>query len=346
MSTSHDDAPARILILRFSHLGDVVQTLPMVHALARAYPTSTLAFATQTTYAPLLEPLPQLSQVLTFERSGGARAWLDLRRSLLAFAPTWSIDCQGNWKSASAARLSGASRRIGLALEHWREPSARWLATELAPAPTEPVLHAVDRVLNLVEHVTGSAAPEFDLALTPAERKRAEVLLGGVERPLVLHAAKPADIRSWPPERFVGLASALADAGRDVLLLAGPDEAPLRAFFAAIAPHPRITALPDGLNLRTLSALLTIAAERGGRMVGCDSGPSHIAAAVGLPVLLLHGPQDPARTGPYPTTSHEHLTAANDLPCRPCLERACNNPDGPVCMEDLSVNEVQDALLV
>jgi len=345
MSTSFADSPARILILRFSHLGDVVQTLPIVHALARTFPASRLAFATQVEYAPLLEPLPQLSEVLTFDREGGARAWLELRRALLAFAPTWTVDCQGNWKSASAARLSGAGRRIGLALEHWREPSARWLTTELAPSPAEPVVHAVDRVRNLAEHVSGRSEPVFDLALTPAERDRAQALLAAAVRPLVLHTAKPDDIRSWAPERFVGLAAALADAGRDVLLLAGPDEAPLRAQLAALEPHPRITVLPDGLHLRTLAALLAAAAERGGRMVGCDSGPSHLAAAVGLPVLLLHGPQDPARTGPYPATSHAHLTATADLPCRPCLERTCSNPNGPVCLEDLTIDEVQGALL-
>lgn len=347
-------APERILFVRFSHLGDVIQALPVIHAVARAFPAATLAFATQAAYAPLFAPLPELERVITFDRQGGPAAWLHWRRDVRAFAPTWTIDCQGNWKSAWAAWLSGAKRRSGLCVEHWRERSARHLANDLATGFVEhestlanTSLHAVERQLNLARHVIGEehVPARFDLALSAEELARGRALLGDAERPALLHLAKPGDPRSWPAESFLALAQKLAASGRATYLLAGPDEVRLRPQLQALAPAPNLHVLAATPDLRTLAALLAVAAERKGVLVGCDSGPSHLAAAVGLPVVHLHGPQDPARTGPYPPDAHVHLTAGRELDCRPCLARTCAHPEGPVCMSELRVDEVFDALL-
>lgn len=356
--------PSRILFVRFSHLGDVIQSLPVVHAVARAWPEARLAFATQAAYAPLLAGLPQLERVLTFDREGGPGAWWHFRRDARAFGPTWAIDCQGNWKSAWATWLSGARRRSGLAREHWREGSARVLCNDLVPDGSRAV-HAVERQLALARHVTAQAgtwpaldsAPAldatcaleanrtlFDLALTADELHAGRALLGTAEHPALLHLAKPGDPRSWPAERFLELAQALAARGRATLVLAGPDEAELRPTLAALPRMPHLHVLGESPDLRTLAALFAAAAERGGTLVGCDSGPSHLAAAVGLPVVHLFGPQAPERTGPWPASAHVHVTAERELACRPCLARECALSEGPVCLGELRVEAVLAAL--
>lgn len=349
-------ASLRILFVRFSHLGDVLHALPVVHAVRRALPEATLAFATQESYAPLVGGLPGIERVVPFDRDGGWRAWVHFRRDVRAFGPTWAIDCQGNWKSGWATWLSGAGRRSGLARSQWRERGARRLCNDLVPEAEAGGPHAVDRQLALARHVVGGEpfpgvaagfagnGERFGLGLTAGELADGRARLGDAPRPVLLHLAKPGDPRSWPSVHFIALAQRLAEAGRRVFLLAGPDEASLAGELGALPRVPGLTVIAGGLELRALAALFAAAAEAGGQLVGCDSGPSHLAAAVGLPVVHLFGPQDPERTGPYPPAAHVHLTAGLELGCRPCLARSCGRPGGAVCLEELGVEEVFAAL--
>ena len=135
---NHVRSPDRILLVRFSHLGDVVCALPLYHALRSAFPGARLAWATQAEFAPLIEPLPGLERVIRLDRRGGLRAVRRLRQSMRAFNPDLSVDAQGNYKSAVAALLSGAPRRVGSHPRDWREVSARHLATERAPLADGP----------------------------------------------------------------------------------------------------------------------------------------------------------------------------------------------------------------
>lgn len=343
--------------MRLSHLGDLIHALPVWNAVARAFPDAEMAFATQPAYAQLLRGLPRLGRIVTFERDGGLAAWWRFRRQARAWRPTWTIDCQGNWKGAIATWVSGAPRRSGLAPSDWREKSARRLCNDLASDDDRATGqdHAVDRQLALARHVTGApAAADFDLGLTRAERERGRAaLFARLPRtahgaPLLLHLARPGDPRSWPALSFFELAREAAEAGRPVLVLGGPNEAPL----AAAAPSLTGVHTEIGtFDLRALAGLFAAAAEAGATLVACDSGPAHLAAAVGLAVHLLHGPQDPQRTGPWPPpgrqdfpSSHRTQSAAIELACRPCISRTCVNPLGPRCLEELNSAEVSARL--
>jgi heptosyltransferase-1 len=355
------DPPERILLVRLSHLGDVVHALPVWHAVARAFPTARLAFATQPAYAPLLEGLERLEAIVPFDRGGGLGAWWRFRRSVRRFRPTWTIDCQGNWKGAMATRLSGAPRRSGLAPSLWREPSARRLLNDLAPEAAAPPMtsHAGERQLSLARHVVGhEGEPNFGLDLTAEEldvghRTLAHCLaatgrVGSSPPPLLLHLARPGDPRSWPAAEFFELARLAADAGWPVLILGGPDERDLVPEAMRMAELPGIHAELGTLALRPLAALFAAASARGGRLVACDSGPAHLAAATALCVHLLFGPQSPARTGPWPPAEpdglHSAQTSALDLDCRPCLLRACPKTRGAECLFALDAAEVFRAL--
>jgi len=345
--------PDRILIVRLSHLGDVVHALGVFHALHAAYPRAAIAWAIQEEFAELVAPLPGLARVLVFRRRGGPLAWWRLRRSLREFAPDWTIDAQGNAKSAAASWLSGARRRSAPARSDWQEPWAAWTAGEHGPASSGP--HAMDRMAAIAAHVAPSSGDlRLDAALS-AEEERAGTsaleahLPRAGDAPVLLHLSSTEDVRAWPVEHWRELARGLRAAGRGVLVLSGPAERRIGEELARhLAPDPGITHWIGQRGLRALAGVFAAAARRGVPLVACDSGPMHLAAAHGVRVVVLEGPQDAARTGPWapPAGRVRHGVVRNpDGPaCAPCLRRTCGHPEGPVCLRGLRPEAVLAAL--
>ncbi|MBK7874339.1 MAG: glycosyltransferase family 9 protein [Planctomycetes bacterium] len=233
-------SPRRILLVRLSHLGDVVHALPVFHALRAAHPEAAVAWAVQKEFAGLLRGLPGLARVIEFDRRGGLRAWNALRRELAAFDPDWAVDAQGNLKSAVATRISGAPIRTGLARSDWRERAGAWLVTEHADPARGP--HAIERMQALVLRVAGPRTGlRFDPALTADElaREAAEEPRALDDAEVLVHLATPGDVRSWPAERFVELGRALAERGTRAVFVSGPAEVELgRALAGELANAP------------------------------------------------------------------------------------------------------------
>lgn len=348
----------RILLVRLSHLGDVVHALPVFHALRVTHAQARIAWVVQREFAPLLEGLPGLDELLVFERRGGVRAWLGLSQRLERFDASWAVDAQGNLKSAMVALASRAPRRSGYAWRDWRERAGALSLTDAAPPAVAPgeVAHAVDRSLALARHVAGRAVPaRFDVGLSAEERAQGRAALArrapaGDGRLVLLALAREQDLRAWPRAHAASLARALSAAGLRTLVLSGPGEAHEGELTEAeLAGLPRVGHWVGQRGLRELAALFAAAAEQGARFVGCDSGPLHLAAASGLPCVALHGPQDPRRTGPWPPPSrpgstHQCVGAAQPPACAPCLARRCTHARGPVCMGELAPQRVLAAL--
>jgi ADP-heptose:LPS heptosyltransferase len=336
-------SPHRILIVRLSHLGDVVHALPVFHALRAAHPRAEIGWAVQPEFAGLLDRLPGLARVFLFERGRGARAWLRLLSGIREWAPDWAVDAQGNAKSALATVGSGAGRRSGMHPRDWREPFAARVMTDHADAAAGAATHAMDKMLALAAHVApGSMPRRADPALSKEELKagrgRLADLAGTTADPVtLLHVSSPEDVRSWPIASFESLARGLAARGERALVISGPqEEAEGRALAERTAGVARLSHWIGQRGLRELAGVLAAAAERGGRIVACDSGPMHLAAAVGLPVVCLEGPQDGRRTGPWPPALHRSVRTSSPPPCAPCLARRCDHPEGRVCMERIS----------
>ncbi len=344
--------PQRIVLVRLSHLGDVVHALPVFHALRARWPDAALGWAVQSEFAGLVRGLPGLDATFAFERRGGARAWLRLWRALRSFRPDLAVDAQGNLKSAAATWGSGAPRRVGLARVDWQERPAALALTESAPPAAGP--HAMHRMLALARHLGADpGAPRTDPALDPAERAAGAALadeLLGTGDAVLLHLAAQRDVRAWPPASFGALARLLLDAGRPVLVLGGPaEEDEARTLEAQLGPRAGLAWWHGTKDLRLLAALFAAAGERGARLVGCDSGPMHLAAASGLPVVLLAGPRDPARTGPWPTpdepgSPHRVVRTPEPPDCEPCLSARCRHLEGAVCMSGIAPARVLAAL--
>lgn len=324
--------PERILVVRLSHLGDIAQAIPLIHALRDRWPSAEIGWAVQPEFADLIEPL---ATILPFDRRGGLGAWRRLRSAARRFGADLVIDAQGNWKSALVALIAARGprpcRRVAFARSQWQEPlAARLLRPELAPPSVGP--HLVERVLGLAAHVTGQAStPRLDPALTGEELERGARLLGsGADAsPVLLHPGVVGDPRSWPVDSFKQLAEELLQRDVEVAVISGPgEEAAGRELERAL---PRAHHVVGQRGLRTLAGTLRAAAERRGCLVAGDSGPSHVAASVGLPVVLLAGPEDPARTGPWPPApAAEHLVPGPTWRPRPVSEVAVTDALGAV----------------
>jgi heptosyltransferase-1 len=327
-----DEALRRILLVRTSALGDVVHCLPVLTALRRHLPEARIAWVVEEAMAPLLAGHPDLDRTLPVRLRPWRHAPLsrrtreEARQSVAAlkdFSPDVALDLMGNHKGALLAALSGAPRVVGLARRHCREPSsALWINRPVVPktpAPAGPAtagpaaaLHAVDRGLALLT--------ALGLPAEPADFAGPRLLPGAApppdadERPYVaLHPGAGWGNKIYPPRRWGEVARHLADAaGVETRVTLAPGEEHLAQ---AVATASGGAARPvPAADLATLAGLL-----RGARLVlGGDTGPLHLAHALGAPVLLLHGPTDPRRHGPYGAPGRALWEA---LPCSFCYKR-------------------------
>ena len=345
--------PRNVLLVRLSHLGDVVQTLPLYHALREAWPGARVAWVVQTEFRELVAGLCGLDRVLTFERRGGLWAWAGLRREMAAFGGADGVDlvvdAQGNWKSAAVVALARGRRSVGYAPGDRRERSSALVTAEWAP-PAARGAHALERALGLAAHLVSRPLPELlsrarlDADLTPAELAEGRARLAALcpsGAPLLLHLGRPDDPRTWPADHMAHLARSAARVGWSVVVISGPAEAALGAELQrGLSGEPNVRHWVAQRGPRTFAALCTAAAHSANhtaaRFVGADSAPLHLAASTGLPCLLLAGPQDPTLTGPWPPSHHESLTAAPSPPCQPCLARRCIHPKGAICLSELA----------
>lgn len=335
------DGARRILLIKPSALGDVVHALPVVATLKRRYPEIPLDWLIEEEAAPLVEGHPAVAEFVV----SGRRRWQrqlkhpgtipGVLREIRVFARKVRgrydavLDLQGLLKSAVYVLAANAPIRVGLA--DGRE-GATWVLTHRVPVPPQPV-HAVERYLALAAAVDAAeVARDFTISVAPADVTVAEGVLAGLPRPIVvLHPAARWPTKLWESARWRDLASALRRDGAGVVVTgAAGDRAMAGAIGEGLNPAPR--SLAGRVSLKQLAAVLRSA----DLMITVDSGPMHIAAAVGTPVLALFGATDPARTGPLGPGCVLHRR----LPCSPCLQRRCAIADTLRCMRDIDVPEV------
>jgi lipopolysaccharide heptosyltransferase I len=340
------DGARRILLIKPSALGDVVHALPVAATLHQRYPNAGLDWLVEEEAADIVRGHPALSDVVV----SGRRRWVEALRGGRQIARTVGeirrfvaelrrrrydavLDLQGLFKSALYVLATRSPIRIGFA--EGRE-GAPWVLTQRIVAPPQPV-HAVERYLALAA-AAGATEPvrEFHIALTPESRAVAESVLRGCGRPLVvLHPAARWRTKLWEVERWRELAATLLAEGVGVLITGGrEDEAMAAEINAGLEPAP--LSLVGRFSLKELAAILGAV----DLMVTVDSGPMHMAAAMGTPVVALFGPTDPLRTGPLGPGA----VLRQQMPCSPCLQRRCRIADVHRCMRDLGVTEVLTAV--
>lgn len=336
--------PKRILLIKPSSLGDIVHALPVLAGLRERYPHAHIAWLVNTSFRTLLDDHPLLDEVIPFDRKrygrmlrspAATRAFLDFTRELRARRFELVIDLQGLIRTGFLSWASGARRRVGFA-------SAREIAwafyTDLARTDRRRP-HAVDRNVQLAAALgLPVSPPRFPLGLRDEERVAARALLeaeagGPLTRfTAVVPGARWATKR-WPAARFGALVRELTESGQGpCVLLGAPDERDIAAEIVAAARPTSVIDLVGRTTLRGLAAVL----ERAERVVCCDSGPMHLAAALNRPTVALFGPTSAARTGPY--SPHADVVAP-PIYCAPCYRRRCWHHS---CMKMLAVETVAD----
>jgi heptosyltransferase-1 len=339
---------SRTLIIKPSSLGDVVQALPVLTALREAHPKAHIAWLVATVFADLLEVHPRLDQVVVFDRRryGSLGQSLGATADFLAFVEglrrekfTTVIDLQGLFRSGFLAAATGATTRVGFAAARELAPMFYTLAV---PMPHKE-MHAVDRYMALARHI-GLADPKATDHLPVSAEARAAVRQRlqaeglGPDEPVIVvspHARWPT--KQWPSERFAEVVrQAHAKTGVRAVLVGSGAAVPIARHTAEAAALARPIDLVNRTTLKEIVALVSEASA----MVTNDSGPMHVAAAVGTPVVAIFGPTSAERTGPY---GHGHRVLAGETPCRPCFRRECLYSSGPealACLTRVTAEEV------
>lgn len=336
--------PDRILLIKLSALGDVIQTLPTLEAIRRAYPQAEITWLVEEAAAPILEYHPALDSLLVSRR----RAWLAAWRQGDNWKTAWQefrrltqslrrpfdivIDVQGLLKSAVWTCLARSPRKIGF--DRTREYS--YLALNERLPPYDPDEHAVRRYLRVARHLGAAPGPaRFRLALPAGTGMDLEYVWKDKTGPLVImHPGTRWPTKHWAPEHFASLADALIQERQAQVVFTGSPAD--RALIARIREHMEMPA--EDLSGRTGLKALARLFHQANAAVTTDTGPMHLAAAVGTPVAAVFGPTAPWRTGPF---GPRHRVVRAALPCSPCFQRRCPAPD---CLTKLGLDEVLAAV--
>jgi len=325
----------RILAIRLRALGDVVLTTPALRALHRGHPGAALEVVTEPRYAPLLDGLEGVSKVWPLERTGAATVAMiaALRRRRFSLA----VDFFGNPRSAQVTAGAGAARTAGYALRGRRHAYQVTVPRDHAPAPGRRE-YAAAAHLRLAAAVGGAAdGLEARVARQPSADAEAARLLaaagvGDPARTVGLIAAGTWATKTWPLASAALLSRRLLAAGHGVVAIIGPGEEGLGARLLRLAPGTR--QLPP-CDVGALAGVLA----RLEAVVGTDSGPRHLAAALGRPTYAWFGPTHPDTWSP-PGPQHGYWQTS--LPCRACDRTACPHWS---CMPGLTPDEAADRVL-
>ena len=340
--------PGRLLIVKMSAVGDVVMTLPALKALRQAFPKARIDWLVEPAAAGLLKDHPDIDRLIISPRryfgkllkSGrhrrARRVFGVFRARLRAVKYEVVLDLQGLIKSAINVFLSRGRRKLGFAKTRER---TGWALNEKMPA-YDPDRHATLRYLDAAVYL-GAQWPDplpekyYDPPLSA--QAEAETLLapfcghGGF---VVLNPGAKWLTKRWPLEHWRGLADLCAQAGLKLVLTGGREDREMAE---------SINEAVDGqaLNLcgRTSLPVLAAVLARASAVVTADTGPMHLAAAVGGGGLALFGPTRPGRTGPF--GGHFEILRP-PLDCLGCLKKRCDRP----CLELLEPESVWERLRV
>lgn len=344
---SADAVPARILLLRLERIGDLIMALPAIRDVRALAPAAEIDLVVGSWNAPLARAVPEVTRVEVVDArwlargAGGlgplallrrAAAWRDRRYDL-------GINFEPDIRSNLMLAASGARRTAG-----WRSGGGG-PAIDLA-LDYEPGRHTTDNARRLVAAAFGrtpadTVAPRLDVP--PALTASVLADIGAsVPRPFVgVHVSGGRAIKQWPPDRFAEVARRLADEhGATIVATGGPGDREMVAAFVAALGSRRVVDASETDDLLRSAALLA----QLDLLVTGDTGPMHLAAAVGTPVVAVFGPSDPAR---YAPSGPRDRVVRVDLPCSPC-NRIRQPParcvgHTPDCLVHVTVDAVYDA---
>lgn len=319
-------APERLLIVLLGAIGDVVCGMPLVQRLRAGWAATRIAWAVEPAAAPLLQTHPGVDELIVFRRGEGAAALIEFLRAVRASRPDLTLDLQRHFKSGLTSWWSGAPQRVGFHWQNSREGNRLFNTASIEPV--RDFTPKLSHFLRFADMLDVPPVPvSFGLAATAPERQAvAPILDRAGERFAALYVGSTWASRKWLPAETAELCRELAGRGLGVVLVGGRGDVSFaHAVLAAGAGD-----VVDCVGLTSLREVIAIM-ERAAVAIGPDSGPMHIATAVGTPVIGLFGPTSPLRSGPW---GWHHLVIRGDVPCAPCYLPRC--PIGQLCMQRIT----------
>lgn len=323
-----------ILIVKLSAIGDVIHALPVAPILKQRFPAARITWVVEKPAYDLLTNNPYIDEIILFDKPkfkslGGILAnGRELAKPLRARQFDLALDLQGLFKSAAIVWLSGAPKRLGYC--NMRELS-HWVSTPVIGPHCQG--HVVDRYLDVVRALGCEViqSVQFPLFITEQEAQAAEAIAAQAglrqgTRYAVLAPGTNWATKCWPTRHFAALADKLYQDNIIPVLIGGKGDSRLAEEIAAVAEIPPVD-LTGKTSLKQLAHII----RKASCFVGGDTGPMHLAAAIGTPVVALFGPTDPARNGPY---GDQHKVLLVDRECRGCWKRQC--PHSEICLAVIS----------
>jgi len=329
-----------ILIVKLSAIGDVIHTLPSLAALRRLYPDAHITWVVEEASKDIILHHPYLDQVLIFRRKNWINdfkrgQWPSVQNDVRSFLAGLHsrrydlvIDFHGLFKSAMVVWASGGKRKLGY--DSWQELSCLFLNEKI---PEDMNKHAVDRYLDFPRYLGATVGKaEFILPINQEVHAGCLALQNAYsltkKNYIAVNPVALWETKLWDNRKFAELADMIQRRLRMPVIFTGRDKESSDGITSKMATK--------GINIGGRTTLMELACiyKDALAVISTDSGPMHLAAAVGTPVIALFGPTDPARTGPYGTG---HTVIRAGLSCSPCLLKKCPTKQ---CMEDILPEQV------
>ncbi|HIE44385.1 MAG TPA: lipopolysaccharide heptosyltransferase II [Candidatus Omnitrophica bacterium] len=318
----------RLLILKPSALGDIVHTFPLLTSLRKSFPAFSIFWGVKDKFSELLEGHPYIDQIILWRDGKLWQFVKEIRRRRFDIV----IELQGLFRTGLIAYLSGAPQRWGFS----QEESKEWQFMFLNRRVKTKSSHVVEKNLEFAEKLGAKREVEF---LIPEREDAKKYIEENLKKALVLPEDKLIALspgggwanKIWSDEKFANLGKRLTlKKNWRVLILWGPGEFKKAISINEIAEGKLVVAPPTGIP--QLVSLL----KKCSMVIGGDTGPLHLAAALNVPVVGLYGPTPPERNGPY---TQKKEVIYHNLDCSPCWRKPCKTRD---CMDSIEVEEVME----
>lgn len=350
------DRQPKILIIKMSAIGDVIHTLPALNALRAHYPHAHITWLVEEAAADIVMGHPALDRVILSRRRQWVRQlksrhWKSGLKGMCAFIKTLRdtrydmvIDFQALLKSAAMALLSRGTIKIGFARGMQHAEMSYLFYNEHIPA-IDMEVHALKRGLLFLEAM-GIPAPDvvYNLSIRNQERTQISRLLAqngitGTRKLFCINPQATWETKLWDNTKFAQLADELSKTyGADIIFTGGPEDISAIETIRTQMANPSIN-LAGKTTLKTLAALY----DRVDLLVTTDTGPMHLAAALGTRVVAIFGSTAPWRTGPWGNTC---TVVRSGVACSPCFKRQCPKIDDYMaCMNAVSVSDIENAFM-
>ena len=338
-----------ILIIKLSAIGDVTHTLPALEALHHRFPESNITWLVEEKAQDIIQEHPYLKRVLVSKRKTWLKnfkspsLWYTTIKDIKSFTRELRsqnydmvIDFQGLLKSGMLVFLSRGKKKIGY--DKAREMSSIFLNKRITPYPIDG--HAVERNMNLVKYLgVKSEKVSFTMCIGEEDKRRAEHHLSDNKinknkRLVAISSQAGWATKIWNPLKLAKLSDRIIeDFDVQIIFTGVEDDKPSIENILFSMDHMPVN-LAGKTTLKELAYILSLS----DLMITMDSGPMHIASAMGTPTVALFGPTAPSRTGPY---CNNAIIIRNRLHCSPCFKRKC---DTMACMNEISIDDVLGAV--